>query len=409
MKIILTLTVCLCISFLDVNSQVKNSSSITVPFVLDHNRMLVEAEMQRMDGTWRKVRLWIDSGSPEFFISESVSRDLGIDLSATKDSTFNSSNLDIDATPGVRIGGMDLNFTGVRSRIKFQPYWLFSAMQSDGNLPATLLRKYHIVFDYPKNELTISLPESVKPRGTKSKAYIQPETRIACLDAIIDGDSLRFALDMGASYSFISEEILLKYSNKHPDWPKVTGTLGCANMWGWWPANEQQFTVVRIPEIQWGNQLFTNIGFVGVTKFSPEGPTLGEWYSRKTAKPVAGFIGPNALKAYRVEIDYANSLVYFEKGKENDLTEMDMVGISIRQLSDGTFQVLGIVQSNGKTSVQGIEPEDIIISIDGFNTKGVTMGAVVDMLRGKPGETRKIAIKRKGQLFEVNAKVDHYL
>ena len=89
-------------------------------------------------------------------------------------------------------------------------------------------------------------------------------------------------------------------------------------MWGWWPANEHQFPVVRIPQIQWGNEVFTDIGFVGVTKFSTNGPTLGEWYSRKTAKPVDGFIGPNALKEYRVEIDYANSLVYFEKVKEND-------------------------------------------------------------------------------------------
>jgi hypothetical protein len=226
---------------------------------------------------------------------------------------------------------------------------------------------------------------------------------------MIDGDSLRFALDMGASYSFISEETLLKYSNKHNDWPKVTGTLGCANMWGWWPANEQNFPVVRIPQIKWGNETFKNLGFVGVTKFSPDGPTLGEWYSRKTAKPVSGFIGPNALKAYRVQIDYANSLIYFEKGKENDLKEMDMVGISIRQLPDSTYQVLGIVQANGNPSVEGIEPEDIIVSIDGYCTKGATMGVVVDKLRGKPGDTRKIEVERKGKKLKVDAKIEHYL
>mgnify|MGYP001767853820 CR=1 FL=1 len=61
----------------------SNKKSVTVPFVLDHNRMLVEAEFQRKDGTWRKVRLWVDSGSTEFFISESLARDLGIDLSVS--------------------------------------------------------------------------------------------------------------------------------------------------------------------------------------------------------------------------------------------------------------------------------------------------------------------------------------
>ena len=161
--------------------------------------------------------------------------------------------------------------------------------------------------------------------------------------------------------------------------------------------------------MQWGNELFTEIGFVGVTKFSTEGPTLGEWYSRKTAKPVDGFIGPNALKGYRVEIDYANSLVYFEKRNDNDPTEMDMVGMSVRQLPDSIYQVVGLVQINGKPCVDNIEPEDIIVSIDGFQTKGATMGTAVDKLRGKPGDIRKIVINRNGQEVIVNARVEHFL
>jgi len=37
--------------------------SVTVPFVLDHNRMLVDAEIQRPDGTWCKIRLWVDTAA----------------------------------------------------------------------------------------------------------------------------------------------------------------------------------------------------------------------------------------------------------------------------------------------------------------------------------------------------------
>ncbi len=283
MKKILILTITLCISFMSLKSQVKNSNSVTVPIVLDHNRMLVDAEMQRKDGPWRKVRLWIDSGSTEFFISESLARDLGIDLSAAEDSTFNSANLDMDSPKGIRIGGKDINFAGIRSRVKFQPYWLFTTMQSDGNLPATLLKKYHIVFDYPKQQLTIAEQGSIKPKGVATPVSIHPQTGIIQMDAVIEGESYSFALDMGASYSFISEGKLAKLSELHPEWPKVTGTLGCANMWGWWPANEQQFKVVRIPEIKWGSVTLENMGIVGVADFSPNGPTLGEWYSRKTA------------------------------------------------------------------------------------------------------------------------------
>ncbi len=315
----------------------------------------------------------------------------------------------VPAPASLRIGNFYLDTDSVNTIVMFQPYWLFTTMHNDANLPSSILRKYNIVFDYPNGEFTIALPNSTKPKGTESRATIHPETGIIQMDAFLDGDSLSFALDIGASYSFISEETLLKFSARNPSWPNITGTLGCANMWGWWPANEQQFPVVRIPQIQWGSEVFTDIGFVGVTKFSPDGPTLGEWYSRKTAKPVDGFIGPNALKGYRVEIDYANSLVYFEKGKDNDPTEMDMVGMSVRQLPDSTYQVVGLVQRNGKTCVEGIEPEDIIISIDDFQTKGATMGTVVDKLRGKPGDIRKIVINRNGQEVIVNARVEHFL
>jgi len=217
---------------------------VTVPIVLDHNRMLVDAEIQRNDSTWRKVRLWVDSGNPTFFISESLARDLGIDLSATEDSAFKSSGLQVAAPEGMRIGGRGVRLDGVNARVVFQPYWLFSTMQVDANLPSTVLKKYHIVFDYPKQELTLAEPGGTNHRGTPTPAAIHPETGIVQIDAIIDGDSLSFALDNGASYSFISEDKLLKYCGLHPDWPRMTGTAGCANMWGWWPANEQSFSVV---------------------------------------------------------------------------------------------------------------------------------------------------------------------
>jgi hypothetical protein len=286
---------------------------------------------------------------------------------------------------------------------------LFSATQSDGNLPATLLKKYHVVFDYPKQKLTIAEPGSLRPKGRGSPANIHPQTGIVQLDAVIDGDSCSLALDMGASYSFISEERLLKHAVKHPEWPRVTGTAGCANMWGWWPANEQNFPVVRIPQVKWGTEVFLNIGIVGVTRFSPDGPTLGEWYSGKTAIPVDGFLGPNALKDFRVEIDYANSTIYFEKGNKKAHPDMDLVGISVRQMPDLSYQVAGIVKENGKPAVEGIEPEDIIISIDGFLVKGATMGSVVDKLRGKTGETRVILINRTGKEIRIEGKVKHII
>ena len=180
-------------------------------------------------------------------------------------------------------------------------------------------------------------------------------------------------------------------------------------MWGWWPANEQYLLTMSIPEIRWGEEILQNVGLTGFPRLAVNGPTLGEWYSGKTAKPVEGFLGPNALKDYRVEIDYANNAVYLRKSNEKDTGEHGLAGISIRQLPDSTYQVVGSVHINGKDCAEGVEPGDIIVSIDGFSAKGATMGNVVDRLRGKPGEFRQIILIRNDEKINVRIMVDQLI
>jgi hypothetical protein len=48
----------------------ETMKSATVPMSLDHDRMLVDAQIERADGTRRSVRLWVDTGAPDFFMSE---------------------------------------------------------------------------------------------------------------------------------------------------------------------------------------------------------------------------------------------------------------------------------------------------------------------------------------------------
>jgi len=404
----LPLTIFLSISFLFTKAQDIDQKSVTIPFILDHNRMLVDAEMQKKDGTWQKVKLWVDCGNPTLSLSEPLARDLGMDLSATDNVSEKPASIGV-ATPAIRIGGMKLDAQETKTKVMFQPFWLFSTMHNDANLPSTILKKYHVVFDYPNRQLTIAEPGSIQPIGIPSLATINPDNGIIQLDASIDNTKLSFALDNGASYCFISEDKLSFLKDKNPSWPTMTGTAGCANMWGWWPAGEQDFQVVRVPNFLWGKEVLQNVGLVGVPKFSPEGPTLGEWYSRKTVNPVDGFLGANALKNYRVEIDYSHSKVYFWKGSETGNKDMDIVGISVGQLADGSYQVVGIVKKDGKPVVEGISPGDILTSIGEMNVKGKTMGTVVNALRGIPGDIRILQLEREGKQLRVETKVTNML
>jgi hypothetical protein len=397
-----------CVSMLLPAQAKSEGKSATVPFVLDHNRMLVDAVIDKSDGTSRKIRLWVDTGNPEFFMTEELARDLGIDLTAAEDQKTAGRPLEVAAPAGIRIGGIPLDFTGVKSKVMFQPRWLFDTMHNDANLPATVLKRYHVVFDYPAREITISEPGTAKPRGTRAPASVHPETGIVQIGAVIEGDSSSFALDNGASYSYTSADVVSRMIELHPEWPRCKGAVGCANIWGWWP-QEQEWPVVRIPAIEWGTVRLADVGIAGLPNFFPNGSTVGEWYSQKCARPVAGFLGPNAFEAYRVEIDYAGSAVYFEKKKEPDTRDMDLVGLTIRLGADGVYEVLGAAGAEGKTTVEGVMPGDKLVQIDALETKGATMGTVVDALRGKPGDVRVLILEREGERLRVEARVERYL
>jgi len=166
-----------------------------------------------------------------------------------------------------------------------------------------------------------------------------------------------------------------------------------------------------------------DVGIVGVAKLSADGPTLGAFYSQKSARPVKGFLGPNAFRAFRVEIDYAGGAVYFEKpgaevevsaaksekGTDFDSHDMDLVGLTLRPEPTGSYQVIGVATKDGKPSVEGVEPGDKLLEIDGLKATGATMGTVVDARRGAPGDTRTLLLERNGKQFKIVAKVERFL
>ncbi len=376
---------------------------VTVPIKLDHNRMLVNAEIQKQDGTWRKVLLWVDTGNPDFFISESLANELGIDLSDASEQTENGA-LEVPIPSSIRIGGMTLNFRRAKSKVIFNPRWLFTTMHIDANLPSTVLQEYQVVFDYPKRKLTLAKPGSLDHFGIPASAVIHPNTGIVQIDAEIYGDSLSFALDNGASYSFTSEAVLAKILEHQPECSKSKGALGCANIWGWWPG-EDSWNIIKVPEIKWGSIALSDVGLVGL----PESFPLAVWYSQKTARPVAGILGPNAYKSYRVAIDYQNSAVYFEKSLDVEFDDMDIIGLTLRPEPDGNYSIIGIAEEHEKPSLEGIMPGDILVKVDDLIVNDSTMGTVIDALRGKPGDSHRLIIERNGKQFEVVGLVRRFL
>ncbi len=385
--------------------QDKQGKTATVPFILDHNRMLVDAEFQRKDGSWFKARLWVDTGNPDFLVSESFAQNLGLA------SDPGQAGRPMTTGMKVRIGGMPVNFDSVNISVGKGLKWLFNTMHNDGNLPSTVLKRYHVVFDYPDKMFTIAEPGVLRPRGIRSTALVNPVNGIIQMDAVIDGKPYSLALDNGASFSYMSDTIINTIIRHHPDWPESKGATGCANIWGHWPG-EADWSMVRIPEFQWGALTIADVGIAGLPAFFRGNKDLGAWYSQKTARPVNGFLGPNAFRNYRVEIDYRENAVYFEIGIISNKAlryDMDIAGLTIAPLDDGKYQIIGVVKRNGKSVIEGIEPGDVLLRAGDLPVTGATMGAVTDALRGNPGDIRKLVIERQGKVFTIFVRAERFL
>jgi len=71
--------------------------------------------------------------------------------------------------------------------------------------------------------------------------------------------------------------------------------------------------------------------------------------------------------------------------------------------------VIGVSKKDGKPVVEGVEPGDMLLEIDGLQTTGATMGSIVDALRGEPGDTHTLLFERNSRQFRIEARVERFL
>jgi C-terminal processing protease CtpA/Prc len=85
--------------------------------------------------------------------------------------------------------------------------------------------------------------------------------------------------------------------------------------------------------------------------------------------------------------------------------DLDIVGLTLRPESDGSFTVAGVVSRAGRPLVPDVLPGDKLLSVDALAAANAPMGAIVDALRGKPGAERLLVIERGGKRVTVRVPV----
>jgi hypothetical protein len=366
------------------------TAAVTIPFEMDHNRMFIEVEFVGADGTSRKARAWVDTGSEVLVLQEPLARDLGYEVPEGKEEW-----VPLPKAPGVRLNGWPLDSGDVVAGVLRGPL-LRPGLLSAAQLPASLFRNHDVVFDYPARRLTVARPGLLKPHGVPVPCRINPKTGLFLVDAILDGEAVALGVDNGSSYTWVSDSLTKSWLERDPERPFSVGAVGAANFFGF--GFETKAVLMRLREVRLGDLVARNVGVAGIAK------GLFDWYSKKSAGPVVGFIGANLLKDFRIEVDFSNRMTYWEAGPEAESFDLDIVGLTLHPDADGGYTVVGVAVKDGLPAVKGVRPGDRLLRVDDLDTAGAAMGAVVDAMRGKPDSIRTLMLERQGKSFIVKAK-----
>jgi hypothetical protein len=378
--------------------------SVTVPITLSHNRVIIDVDLRLSNGTTQRVHAWVDNGNPEL----EISRRLAIG-SVSCDGQLCS------ATPPVemKIGGMTIPLGGRTPGAGIKEAWVSPSdnapmapgLDAEINIPSIVVRGYDVLINFPDRQFTIAQPGSLKFNGVNAKVIVNPENGLVQVPSKIENKKYNLALDLGSSISFLSGELFDKLSATHPDWPHLTGAIGPANMWGL--DDEAKWKLMRVDRIQYGPLFLTDVPVVAFPK------DRMTFFEKRAGVPTAGLLASEALLNYRVGLDYAHSLVYFDIGRTFNFPDFDVIGLILRPENDGRFTILGVADYDGKPSVpqgqDGVQAGDHLVAVDGTSVRGSTLGQVWSLLGGEPGKERTLAIERDGKQFTVVATVQHFL
>ena len=391
----------LLVAFVTSHAFAGSSTKVTVPIIMEDHRIFVDAQFARADGSLRTARLWVDTGTPDFQITEKLARDLGLDMSTPPIKSDDGLQEVPTRLPRVLIGGMALDLESAKPMAVIGPSNVFAGSQTDGNLPATILMHYGLVIDIPHRTMTLIQSDAGRARGKRVACLVQPTTGMVQIEARIDEKPYSVAIDTGAPYTMISSDAFKGWSGRHPEWPQVTGAAGAAAVFG--IPRLLRGSMMRIPQIRVGDLDLHSVGALGMD------PEFVSWYSKKTAAPVIGFLSWNVLRAYRITIDYPHSAVYFEKQGKIDDHDADVVGLALAHSRSGGYAVVAVVQKDGHATVDNVQPGDKLLTVDGVDVTSFALEKVIDALSGHPGDVHVLKLDRKGATLTAKATVIHLM
>jgi hypothetical protein len=371
-----------------------SAPSGTTRFVMAGNRTYAELAFVRPDGSLHRALAYVDMGSASMEVTESIFRELQLDR---KPLQFRIGALTVEVPPSEIDHG------------RASPRAIGSDLEVEALLPAGVLEKYQVVIDHRAQTLTLARPGTIVAKGIPVPFRLKKETGLIAVDASVGGTTFAVTIDDGSAYTWLRRSVVQEGQRSHPSRERGIGAVGTANMMMSGDGTEASGILFRIPEIDLGGLRLERVGALAVEggRGAVPGTSLLDWYSTKNAVPVAGWIGGNVLKDFRLTIDYPNRTTWWEKQAEPEIDDLDQVGLTLRS-EHGRFFIAAVAVKNGRPTVDGVRPGDELIRVGDRDTRNAGMAAIFQMLHGSPGEARDLVLLRGGTPMTVSARVTRF-
>jgi hypothetical protein len=329
----------------------------------------------------RAVRALVDTAGTALCLRQSLVDELGLEVHEWLDDQ--GVPVSVVEPPELRVGDVVLDVEGLVAYgfEDVRPLGL-EARRADLLLPATVLRRHHVVLDDPAGTMTVGPPGSLERRGVAIPTAIDPDSGLILTSVEVDGEVFELVLDTAITSCLAVAPLLAAWQGDHPDWPASVAAVGPGNMTGL-PV-EAKVPMLRVPLVEWGSFQLPEVAFA----WRGEGDVLGE-----------GAIGGNLLQLFRVDLDWSAGSVRLEQGAPFAAHDAELVGV-VLMLGEEGYEVAATV-----SGLEDVRPGDELVAVGGQEVAELALPDVLDLLRGTPGDRKRLTLRRDGETLDVDVPV----
>jgi hypothetical protein len=254
-----------------------------------------------------------------------------------------------------------------------------------GILGTDLLQNLVLTIDYENHKLIFQTPETFRPpRKITGIPIVLHDNKpyIVIPITLLDGTKIdaKLLIDTGASHACLLElfaEPKIKIQENFINTLLGRGLAGTIEGW-----------VGRVKNMEIGNLTFKNVltFFTDTNSYNKNYMLAGR----------NGTIGGDLLRRFKVTIDYAHQMVYFEHNTSYKLPfEYNMAGFDVVSSGDAfdKIELINVIEKS-PAFIAGMRVGDIIIQVNRHFEKDLTVNEFNTILRSKPGKVIRIVVLR---------------